>query len=334
MEEQKLTQEGTSLPPKITKENINQYAESPKGRMAQWIHSISYTILSAIIIAVSVHCFITPNHFTVGGASGIAILINAVFPFIPTSALVMALNLPLMVLAFFFIKKRFTFLTAMNIGIQSLVLFLLETLEKVLEISLTVEFEGNAEKIFAAIAAGLGCGFAIAIALKAGGSTGGMDIAAVLIQKKVAAGSIAWTLFSINVFIICASLFVFYEPEATLAYNLLPIMLAVFESYIESKTNDAMMNGFQSACEFKIITDKPEEMAEALMHELSRGVTSIPATGMYTKVTHSMLLCVVNRRQISTLRRVMKRVDPDSFAVMSNVSQVLGLGFYSDDLNS
>ena len=95
-----------------------------------------------------------------------------------------------------------------------------------------------------------------------------------------------------------------------------------------------MMNGFQSACEFKIITDKPEEMAEALMHELSRGVTSIPATGMYTKVTHSMLLCVVNRRQISTLRRVMKRVDPDSFAVMSNVSQVLGLGFYSDDLNS
>ena len=68
------------------------------------------------------------------------------------------------------------------------------------------------------------------------------------------------------------------------------------------------------------------------MKELSRGVTSIPATGMYTKEKHSMLLCVVSRRQVATLRRIMKSIDPDSFAVMSSVSQVLGLGFYSDEI--
>ena len=93
-----------------------------------------------------------------------------------------------------------------------------------------------------------------------------------------------------------------------------------------------MMNGFQSAIEFRIITDKPEEMAQALMRELHHGVTSIPATGMYTKSTHSMLLCVVNRRQVVTLKRIMKSIDPDAFAVLANVSQVLGLGFYTEEL--
>ena len=92
-----------------------------------------------------------------------------------------------------------------------------------------------------------------------------------------------------------------------------------------------MTNGFQSAIEFRIITDKPEEMANAVMKELSRGVTSLPAKGMYTKIEHSMLVCVVSRRQTATLKRVMHSVDPDAFAVMSNVSQVLGLGFYTSE---
>ena len=68
------------------------------------------------------------------------------------------------------------------------------------------------------------------------------------------------------------------------------------------------------------------------MKELSRGVTALPAKGMYTKENHTMLLCVVNRRQVPILRRVMKQVDPDSFAVMSKVSQVLGLGFYNQEI--
>jgi uncharacterized membrane-anchored protein YitT (DUF2179 family) len=108
-------------------------------------------------------------------------------------------------------------------------------------------------------------------------------------------------------------------------------MEAVLETYIESKTNESMTNGFQSAIEFRIITDKAEEMATALMTELSRGTTCIPAKGMYTKVEHSMLVCVVSRRQVPILKRVMHEIDPDAFAVMSNVSQVLGLGFYSSD---
>ena len=321
-----------SLPPKITKENINPDAGSTKGQIMLWIRAILYSALSSLLIAFAAHCLIAPNNFTIGGVSGIAILVNvATGGAIPQWIILFSINLPLVILAFLFVRKRFAILSAMNIGMQSLFLMILESVNGLKDFK--IEFNGGeAEKIFAAIAAGLCVGTAIALAFKVGGSTGGADIIAVMIQRKVGATSIAWMLFALNVIVIGASLFVFYDGNQNPATNLLPIMLAAFESYIESKTSESMMNGFQSAREFRIITDKPNEMAQALMKELSRGVTAIPATGMYTKITHTMLLCVISRRQVITLKRIMKKVDPDSFAVMSNVSQVLGLGFYVDEL--
>ena len=328
MEEKELSMEeaqASALPPKITKENINLDKMSVKGQVLLWIRALLYTMLSAFLVSFAAHSLITPNDFTVGGISGIAVLLDKSFK-IPQSATILCLNLPLIVLSFFFVKKRFSILSAINIGLQSLWLLLLELVIP----DFVVQFADNGEKIFAALAAGLCVGSAIAFAFKAGGSTGGTDILAVIIQKKIAAASIASMIFMINCVIIACSLFVFRGN--TPAETLLPIMMAAFEAYIESRTNEAVTNGFHSAREFRIITDKPEEMATALMKELSRGVTSLPATGMYTKFTHTMLLCVVHRRQVMTLKRIMKRIDPDSFAVMSNVSQVLGLGFYSDEI--
>ena len=333
MEEKELLTPETSgaaddhLPPKITKADIVAARHSKRGKISFWVKAVLYTLLSSFLIAFAAHSLITPNDFTIGGASGIAILINvATKGKVPQSLILFCINLPLVILAFFFVKKRFAILSAMNIGLQTLWLFLMEQLMN----GFVIEFTSNGEKIFAALGAGLCIGTAISLAFKIGGSTGGADIVAVLIQRKVGATSIAWMLFAINVAVISMSLFVWRED--TLALTLLPIMMSAFEAYIESRTNESVTNGFQSAREFRIITDKTDEMAKALMKELSRGVTAIPATGMYTRITHTMLLCVVNRRQVVTLKRIMKEVDPDSFAVMSNVSQVLGLGFYTEEI--
>ena len=339
MEEKEILQEETAvgLPPKITKDNIETNAGTKRQLVMRWIKHILFTVLSSFLIAFAAYSLITPNEFTIGGISGIAILVNvATNGKVPQSIILFGLNLPLVILAFFFVKKRFAILTSLNILLQSMWLFLLE---EIFADTIHVRFPGGeTAKIFAAIAAGICIGTSIGLAFKAGGSTGGADVLAVMIQKKIAAGSIAWILFGINCVVIGSSIFVF-EPnveglskEFTLGATLLPIALSAFESYIESKTNESITSGFQSAVEFRIITDKPEEMSRALMKELSRGVTAIPATGMYTKITHTMLLCVVSRRQVATLRRIMKSVDPDSFAVMSKVSQVLGLGFYTSEL--
>ena len=337
MEEKEIKQEEIeNLPPKITKDNIAPLAETKKGKILLWIRAVLYTMLSSFLISTAAYTLITPNEFTIGGVSGIAILVNIVSDGkIPQSLVLLGLNLPLVTLSFFIVKKKFAILSLLNIGLQSFWMFLWENLPVVQDFQIT--FNESGTKIFAALAAGICVGTSVALAFKIGGSTGGTDITAVMIQKKINANSIAWTIFGLNCVIIGTSLFVFkptYYADGTidLGMTLLPIMMAAFETYIESKTNESMLNGFQSAREFRIITDKPEEMAQALMRELSRGVSALPATGMYTKDSHTMLVCVVNRRQVATLRRIIKKVDPDSFAVMSNVSQVLGLGFYTDQL--
>ena len=321
-----MEQNQNILPPKITKENFN---ERRADKTLPWLKTVLFLLISSFLISFGSKTLISPNKFTVGGVIGIGVLLNAATDgVIQQSWVVFGLNLPLVVLAFFFVKKKFAVLTAIHIALQTLWLLILETLFP----EFSIEFASNGEKIFAALASGICIGTGTALAFQIGGSTGGGDIAAVLIQRKLAANSIAWMLFAVNFAVVTSSLFVFYDPMQPIAYNLLPIMMSAFELYVESKINESITNGFQSAIEFRIITDKPEEMARELMHELSRGVTMLPATGMYTKEEHPMLLCVISRRQVATLRKVIKAVDPDSFAVMTGVAQVLGLGFYTSEI--
>ena len=339
-EMQKLIEAIESLPPKITKENINPDAGTRKGAILSWVRSLLLVFLSSFIVSFSVYSLITPNNFTIGGVAGICITTNvATRGRVPLSILTFCLNAPLVVLSFFFVKKKFAILSTMNIFLQTFWQFLLETFWP----DFIITFPGgDTARIFAAVAAGLCIGTGVVLAFKAGGSTGGGDILAVMIQKKFKATSIAWMLFMINCVVIVGYVAITNLTGTAGAVNLsdggtkygallLPIVMSAFEAYIESKTNETITNGFQSAIEFRIITDKPEEMATVLMKELSRGVTAMPAKGMYTKETRTMLLCVVNRRQVPALRKIMKSVDPDSFAVMSKVSQVLGLGFFSDE---
>lgn len=321
----------TALPKKITKEDLRKEATTRRGKIFYWTKTVVLLLISSLLISFAAYSLIMPNNFTIGGASGIAILLDVSFG-IPQYIIVFAINIPLVLFSFFFVKKKFALLTAAHILLQTLWLALIEILFP----DFQIVFGEGGEKIFAAIAGGLCIGVAIALAFKIGGSTGGADVLAVVIQRKFNAGSVARVIFFINCIIIGSSVFVFYKlnPDGSINYGatLLPIMMSVFEAYIESKANESITSGFHSAIEFRIITDKPEEISLALMKELGRGVTAVPATGMYTKINRTMLLCVVSRRQVTALQRIVKQIDPDSFAVTSKVSQVLGLGFYSGEL--
>ncbi len=292
------------------------------------IKTVVFLLLSTFLIAFAAYALIAPNEFTVGGASGIAILVNAAtHGKVPQSVMSFCINAPLVLVSFFVVKKRFAVITTAHIALQTFWLALIEIVFPTFQI----RFDDNGGKIFAAIAAGICFGTALALAFKIGGSTGGTDVIAVMIQRKFKASKIAWMVFATNFTIMSASIFVYYDASLPIAYNLLPIMTSGIALFVAGKVNASITEGFQSAIEFRIITDRPEEMASALMHELNHGVTLIPAKGMYTKQEHSMLLCVIHRRQVVTLQKVIKKVDPESFAVMSSVSQVLGQGFYAPE---
>ena len=316
------TETRPALPPKKTKESFLPTG-SPKEKVWYAVKTLLLLSFSSFLVALSSYCLIAPNNFAVGGITGVAIILEkATNGKIPQSVSIFSINFPLLFISFFVVKRKFALLSLANVSLQSVFLSLMENLGMPRLI-----FE---EKIFAALAGGIGIGTAIALAFKIGGSTGGMDVIAVIVQKKFPAPSIAWMLFILNCIVIASSFFVYRVPgDAT--QSILPLIMAACEQYVESKANDTITNGFHSAIEFRIITDKPEKMALEIISRLGRGVTSVPATGMYTHETHSMLICVIHRRQINTFRKLLKEVDPDSFAVMSGVSQVLGLGFFSGE---
>lgn len=316
---------GVPLPPKRvrTKEGVLPEGDW-KVKLIYIVKTAFILALSAFLLAISSYSLIAPNDFATGGVTGIAIILEkASHGKILQSISVFCINFPLIVLSFFFVKKKFAVLTLAHVLLQALFLMLMERLGMP-----KLVFD---EKIFAALAGGIGIGASIGFAFKIGGSTGGMDIVAVMVQRKRPAPSIAWMIFMLNCIVIAASFFVYKDLADDAVGKILPLIMAACEQYVESKTNDAITNGFNSAIEFRVVTDKPDEMALAIISKLGRGVTSIPATGMYTRETHAMLVCVVNRRQIMTFRKILKEVDPDSFAVMTHVSQVLGLGFFSGD---
>ena len=307
------------LPPKIT---AHKAPPSKKERVFQTVRLAVLLLLSSFAISFASYCIIAPNKFAIGGVSGIAIILEKVLG-LSQSITVLCINVPLLIAAFFFVKRKFAILSLINVIMQSLWIVLLETVN-----APRLEFT---EQIFAALAGGIGIGTGIGLAFKLGGSTGGMDIVAVMVQKKFPAHSIAWMIFMLSCGVIGASFFVYRDPQTTLAVQLLPIIKATTEQYVESRVNDALANGFQSALEFRVVTDKPEELSYELISRLGRGVSASVVTGMYTHEHHTMLICVIHRRQVAAFRKILKEVDPHSFAVMSHVSQVLGLGFFSSE---
>ena len=325
LETQPAEQKERKLPPKITKENF-----LPKGTLKSkiwYVVNVTFILLlSSFLLSFAMHYLIAPNDFATGGIAGISIILEvATNGLIPQSLTLFCLNLPLIILSFFYVRRRFAILTTANILMQTGWLFLMEHLPFA-----PVVF--GEQKFFAALSAGVVVGVAVALIFKVGGSTGGTDIVAVIIQRKYQANSIARMIFMVNTVIIGASFFVFKEKSDTVVGQLLPVIMAAFEQYVESKTNESISNGFQAAVEFRVITNKHEEMAQALMFELGHGVTLIPSIGMYSGEERPMLVCVIHRRQIAAFKRVLKQIDPDSFAFMSNVSQVVGLGFFSGEI--
>lgn len=104
-------------------------------------------------------------------------------------------------------------------------------------------------------------------------------------------------------------------------------MYALVTTFIMGNVCDVVLNGVNAARAYYIITDKGEELSEAIKQNVNRGVTQINAMGMYKKQNHSMLLCLVSRSQVVVLKRTVKQVDPSAFMYSVNVTEAIGVGF-------
>lgn len=283
-----------------------------------WLLLIAGILASGVLRAVSVYSFIVPNAFAPGGVTGIASMLEYKLH-VNAGYFLFGINVPLLVIAFIFIGKRFGLVTGIAIVLSSALMVLFEKLR----FPVFSTAETGADQVLAAVAGGILGGVGVAIMLKVGGSTGGTDIVAVLIQKRNSATNVAWFIFLLDSIVVLFSAVVYPDP-------LVPILLSFVEMFVSSKVNETISQGFKSAIKFEIITEaeNAKPLADEIMDEIQRGVTAVSAKGMYTGAERVMLVCILRKREMTRFREILKKY-PDTFAYVSGASEVVGKGFKS-----
>lgn len=270
-------------------------------------------IVGSAIYAFGLLYFIIPNELMEGGVTGITVLLNYAFNISPSIS-TMVLNIPLFLVGMKILGKRQSIYTGLGIASLTLFLWLFEIL---INRGYIVPFRTEHDYILAALYAGVTLGAGLGIVFRFGGTTGGSDIIARIINRKFGF-SMGQIILSLDILIIGLSLF--FIPLERILYTLVAVFIA-------SKIIDFIQEGAYAAKAFTIISDQAPEIADRITIDMERGVTLIPAIGVYSKQAKHMVYCVVSRQEIRRLTEIAKSVDPRAFMIINDVNDVHGEGF-------
>jgi uncharacterized membrane-anchored protein YitT (DUF2179 family) len=266
-----------------------------------WLGELLAISIGCAITAFATNEFIIPSHLLSGGLTGICIMIFH-FTHWPVGTQYLLYNIPLLILGYMYIGKKFSVYTIYAVVILSLFLNFIK-----IHHFFTKDMLLNA--IFGGSLASLGS----AIVLRMGGSTGGLDILSRIIAKyrNVTMGKFSLV---VNGCIVTASAYLFQVQTAM--YTLISI-------FTGAKTYETLLHHVDRATAV-IVTTKGEEVAKAITQSMRRGVTKWPASGAYTHGDKEVLLCVIVYVQLSDLQHIVIDEDPDAFITIIPTQRVIG----------
>lgn len=266
-------------------------------------------LAGAVIYSVGTHSFIEPANIAPGGAVGIALMGNYIAGF-PVGRLTLAVNLPLLILAWFHLSRRFAISTAMACAVCSFILdFVIAPVCPVY----------TGDRLMCSLYGGILVGIGMAFIFLAGCTTGGSDVIGYLLQKKYSHVSIGRALLLIDGIILSTSVFVFRNIDAAL--------FGMLSLYAQTKVIDAIIYGNDAGTQAQIVTKNPEAIAAKVIADLDRTVTYLPAKGAYSGQDTTVVLCTVRKSEFSRLKRIIAEADRDAFVIVTETSGVFGLGF-------
>ncbi len=252
--------------------------------------------------------FIIPAEITGGGVSGIAAVVFFATK-IPVSITFLVINVVLVLIAIKILGASLGIKTIFSIAVLTLFFALFQNVLK----SPLVD-----DTFLSAVLGGMMGGIGLGIVFSRGGSTGGTDIFAMIVNKyrNVSPGKV---IMLCDVIIIASSYFVFQSPEK-LVYGYVSMWVVAY-------TLDSFLSGANASAQMFIISKKYNEIAESINKEATRGVTLLDGMGWYTKEETKIVMSVVRKRETSAIFRKIKQIDPDAFISMGSVMGVYGEGF-------
>ncbi len=269
---------------------------------------VFWVIFGNTLNAFAVAFFILPNDLAMGGGTGISLIVNHFFN-IPISVFVLIFNIIMFVIGAALLGKKFAVTTAISTFYYP---FILGVFQNVIG-----SYSATNDIFLNTFFAGLLMGLSLGIVVRAGASTGGMDIPPLVINKYFGV-SVSAAMYVCGCIILAVQL-TFRDTEKIL-YGIVLIM-------ITSLVLDKMIVLGKQRVQLQIISEKSEEIKEAIMEKVGRGVTVLYGETGYMGERCNIVLTVVSNRQLLKTERIAKSIDPSSFVIVNSVKEVAGKGF-------
>lgn len=265
-------------------------------------------LLGNTLLALGVVLFIVPGHLITGGTTGIALFLNHYFH-LPISVFTFIFNFIMFIYGGIVLGKKFALTTLLSTFYYPVILGVFEYLFKDIYII---------DDIFInTLFSGVFVGVAIAIVIKAGASTGGMDIPPLVLHKKYKI-PVSISMYIFDTLIVFMQLS--FSNIKQLMYGI--VMIAIYSIVIEKIS----IIGTQKI-EIKIISEYCQEIRQAIISDIDRGVTLLHGQTGYFGIETDVLINVVSTRELAKVERLIKSIDPNAFMIISRVNEVHGHGF-------
>ncbi|WP_181347356.1 YitT family protein [Thalassobacillus sp. CUG 92003] len=282
-----------------------KYRREPMPALTRHIIEYSLVILGSFFVALAFNVFLLPNNIASGGVAGISTITKGVFDWEP-GIVQLLLNVPLFIAGLIIL--------GMNFGLKSLV----GTIILPIFVLLTSHLDpATSEPLLGAIFGGMGVGLGLGIVFRGRASTGGIDLAAQIVHKYLHL-PLGLCVAMLDGFIVTTSALVFSIEEG---------LYALIGLFVTSRTIDFVQVGLNTSKTVMVITDYVEDVQQAILNEIDRGVTVLNGSGGYTEQERRVIMCVVQQNEFTKLTQTVKTIDSGAFVVAMNATEVLGEGF-------
>ena len=283
---------------------------------------IIFINLGILLMALGIYFFKTPNGFATGGVSGLSLILANAIPIMSQATYMLILNVLLLILGFLILGKECGVMTAycsLMISLETLIF------ERVIPLEHTLTNYPLLELVYAILLTGIGS----AILFKCKASSGGTDIAA-LILKKHTSMNVGTALLCTDLLIVLTTFIAFTNDGIVLSvqtglFSLLGFFAKVF-------VVDDVIDSINLCKAFTIITTKPDQINEFIMCDIHHGATVYPAQGAYTGEDKTVIVTVCKRSEAIRLRKRVMEIDPHAFILITKTSEIMGKGF-RDNIN-
>ncbi|MDR7075550.1 uncharacterized membrane-anchored protein YitT (DUF2179 family) [Neobacillus niacini] len=293
---------------KVMLEKVQQHRGLTTRKIIQRIMLIT---IGAALMAVGLEIFLVPNHVIDGGIVGISIILSYLTGW-KLGIFIFILNIPFFFIGYKQIGKTFALSTLYGIIILSIGTTLLHPVPAFTQ-----------DILLATVFGGIVLGIGVGMVIRYGGSLDGTEILAILFNKKLPF-SVGEIIMFFNLFILGSAGFVFSWDRAM--YSL----IAYFVAY---KTIDITITGLDESKSVWIISDNSQEIGEAIMNRLGRGVTYINGEGAYSGDQKKVIFCVINRLEEAKLKEIVTESDENAFLAVADIAEVRGGRFKKRDIH-